>query len=96
MRHTREHLAKVTQTSEWNLGRQENILAIIAGSEPNIPCVDNWYRVSRHAAGVDSAYVVQSKMRRRFPQLNTRVVNTTANKSVKWNAEIWVQLKGDE
>ncbi len=47
-----------------------------------------WWLVSRHMAGVHSTYVIQNRLRKRFPQLAFRVINTQDDDSKPHNAEI--------
>lgn len=53
---------------------------------------EGFTRVGYYVAGVSSAWVQQSKIRRKWPQFDTKVVNV-ADKPCDWSAELWVKLK---
>ncbi len=76
----------------WNIDRLNNCRKIADGLEPDVVREGEWFRVSRHAAGVASAYVTQNDLRKRFKDtLETRVKNTRDDASKEWDAEIWVK-----
>lgn len=88
-----ERVAKDAQQSTiWNIDRLNHCRRIAQGFEPDVPRDADWFRVSRHAAGVASAYVTQNDLRKRFRgQLETKVVNRVDDPTTAWNAEIWVR-----
>ncbi len=79
------------KSTVWNIDRLNNCKKIAEGQEPDLVREGEWFRVSRHAAGVASAYVTQNELRKRFAgQLQTRVKNTR-DTNEEWDAEIWVR-----
>lgn len=48
---------------------------------------DAWWLISVHFAGVHSAYAVQTRLRKRYPELRFRVVNRAGDET-EHNAEI--------
>lgn len=77
-----------------NLDRKFHLDCVANGI--NIPGLmqdpQGWYRVSYHMAGTGSAWVQQAKIRKLYPNLDTRVSNVR-NLPCDWNAELWVKLK---
>lgn len=53
---------------------------------------EGYTRVGYYVAGMRSAWVQQAKMRRAWPQLETKVVNV-ADQPCEWSAEIWAKRK---
>lgn len=49
---------------------------------------DGWARIGRYAAGKQSAWVQGTKIKRKFPNLETKVIGTEDN---EWKAELWVR-----
>lgn len=60
---------------------------------PEVPKDDEGYfTVSYHMAGMRSAWVMQSKLRRKYSGLDTKVVNVV-DIPCTWNAEVRVKQK---
>lgn len=58
---------------------------------PGIPKdEDDYYTVSYHVAGKRPAWVMQSRLRKKYPQLDTKVVSVVDK---TWTAEVRVKLK---
>lgn len=74
----------------WNTQRPHLIACILKGISPPgvMPDSEGFYEISRHAAGTRPAYVVQANLRKRYPKLHTKVVNTVDDDSVEWDAII--------
>jgi hypothetical protein len=93
---------KSEQSTAWNAHRHSNLDRLNATgviNHPDVVLIESndtgaqrpWYRVSRHAGGVKAAYVVQNKLRKRWPQLEFKVVNTEYDEHKPWDAEIWAR-----
>lgn len=54
------------------------------------PDSEGYYTVSYHMAGMQAAWVMQSRLRKSYPNLLTRVVNV-ADTGVEWAAEVRVK-----
>ena len=76
-----------------NINRDYYCSVISSGiSPPDIPKdKEGYFTVSYHFAGVDSAYVTQNRLRKKYPNLDTKVVNVH-DLPVKWKAEVRVKL----
>ncbi len=78
-----------------NLHRRFHLDCVSRGIEvPGLQQDDKGFlRVSYHVAGTGSAWVQQAKLRKEFPNLETKVVDTTKVPGCEWKAEIWVKLR---
>lgn len=76
----------------WNVDTPRLIECVSKGIDVGSWCSvrDGWALVSRHAAGKESAWVRANKMRRQWPNLETKVVGTEGK---EWKAEIWVRVR---
>lgn len=77
-----------------NTKRDFHCKVIEKGIEPlDVPKDDNgFYTVSYHMAGMGSAWVMQSKLRKKYPGLDTKVVNVV-DIPCDWQAEVRVKRK---
>lgn len=75
-----------------NINRDFNCKAISKGLEPpGVPRYEGgWYAVSFHIAGMRSAWVKQARLRKAYPDLDTKVVRVLDH---EWTAEIRVRRK---
>lgn len=78
-----------------NIKRDYYCQVIEKGIEPpDVPKdADGFYTVSYHHAGMRSAWVMQSKLRKLYKQLDTVVVKVLDK---EWKAEVRVKLKAGE
>lgn len=51
------------------------------------------YRISRHAGGVNAAHVAMTRLKKLWPNLAFKVVNTRDDENVPWDAVIYAKLK---
>lgn len=90
--------AQAAQTAGWNARRDENLENIASSEAPaDSSCVrdyEGWFLVSRHRAGVASAYQSQNLLRKKWGKHNLvfKVINTK-NQDTEWTAEIWARLE---
>ncbi len=77
-----------------NVQRDFHCQVIAAGVKPpDVPKDDEgYYTVSYHWAGMGSAWVMQSRLRKRYPGLDTKVVKVLDQ---DWQAEIRVRKAGE-
>jgi hypothetical protein len=77
-----------------NINRQFYCDCISKGvAVPGVPVDEQGYlTISYHMAGTRPAWVMQARLRKRYPMLDTKVVNVT-DLPVKHNAEVRVKLR---
>lgn len=78
-----------------NIRRDFNCEAISKGLvPPDVPKdAEGYLTVSFHMAGMRSAWVMQSRLRKRYPELDTRVVAVVDK---NWQAEVRVKKREAE
>lgn len=54
---------------------------------------EHGYLVSRHAGGVNAAYVAVARLKKMWPNLVFKVFNTRDDENVAWDAEVYARLK---
>lgn len=77
----------------WNVNTLHHAECVSKGikiDHQTIVTKDGWARIGRYAGSRQSAWSQQTKMRRRFPNLETKVESPPGN---EWKAEIWVKRK---
>ncbi len=94
-----KEIADQAASTLMNIKRDFNCQVIAAGIEPQDITKDDegFYTVSYHMAGKRSAWVMQARLRKKYPELDTKVVNVV-DMPCDWQAEVRVKLKeaGDE
>jgi hypothetical protein len=78
-----------------NVQRDYHCKVISKGIEPpDVPKDEGgYYTVSFHMAGTRSAWVMQAKLRKRYPELDTKVVAVVDK---DWKAEVRVKMKAGD
>lgn len=77
----------------WNLDSRRLIECVSKGIDVAMWTTtdkEGWARVSRHAAGKQSAWVQATKIRKRHDNILTKVVGVDGQ---EWKAEVWVKRK---
>lgn len=89
-------VANMAASTLLNVDRDYNCAIIAKGLEPKDVTKDaqGFYTVSKHMAGMRSAWVMQAKLRKKYEALDTKVVNVT-DSPCEWKAEVRVKLKSD-
>lgn len=77
--------------SHRSLALKQLVMQGTTGYAPQVAqgALKGWWLVSRHMAGVHSTYVVQNRLKKRFPELAFKVVNTLDDDEKDHNAEIY-------
>lgn len=91
----RRHAEAQARSILLNLNQEFHLRCLDTGIEVPGLAVDSdgFYRIGYYVAGMQSAWVQQSKMRKAWPNLETKVVNVR-DQPCEWVGEIWAKKKG--
>lgn len=90
-------IKRVADSRGWNSHRQVHLTDLTRTgdiSDDTVVRHPEWgYAISRHAGGTGAAHVAMTRLKKLWPLLAFKVVNTRDDDTVAWDAVIYARLK---
>lgn len=87
---------RIADSRSWNSHRQILLKQLdnAGGLPADVERHPEWgYLISRHAGGANAAYVAVTRLKKLWPNLVFKVVNTKDDDDVPWDATVYAKLK---